>query len=60
MSWSNYGLYNGTLNHGWDLDHVIPISSAFTEDEVLKLNHFTNLQPLCSKINRDVKKQNKK
>ena len=22
----------------------------------IKLNHYTNLQPLCSKINRDIKK----
>ena len=26
------------------------------KNELLKLNHFTNLQPLCSKINRDIKK----
>jgi len=56
MSWENYGKYNGELNFGWDIDHIIPISSAKTEDEVLKLNHHTNLQPLCSKINRDIKK----
>ena len=29
-----------------------------TEEEVLKLNHFTNLQPLCSKMNRDIKRDN--
>lgn len=56
MSWENYGLYNGELNHGWDIDHIIPISTAKSEDEVLKLNHFSNLQPLCSKINRVIKK----
>jgi hypothetical protein len=56
MSWENYGLYNGELNYGWDLDHIIPISSAKTEDEVIKLNHFTNFSPLCSYINRVVKK----
>lgn len=55
MSWSNYGLYNGDLNYGWDIDHIIPLSSATSEEEVLKLNHFTNLQPLCSKVNRDIK-----
>lgn len=56
MTWENKGLYNGELNHGWDIDHIIPTSSAKTEEEVVKLNHYTNLQPLCSKINRDIKK----
>ena len=56
MTWENKGLYNGTLNFGWDLDHIIPISSAKTEEDVIKLNHYTNFQPLCSKINRDIKK----
>lgn len=56
MTWDNHGLYNGELNFGWDIDHIIPISSAKTEDEVINLNHYTNLQPLCGKINRDIKK----
>lgn len=56
MNWGNYGKYNGELNFGWDIDHIIPLSSAKTEQEVVALNHFTNLQPLCSKINRDVKR----
>ncbi len=57
MSWENKGKYNGELNHGWDIDHVIPLATARTEEELLKLNHFSNLQPLCSKINRDIKKK---
>jgi len=56
MTWDNYGLYNGTANYGWDIDHIIPSSSAITEQELLELNHFSNLQPLCSYFNRDVKK----
>lgn len=56
MTWGNRGLYNGELNYGWDIDHIIP--SAETEEGVIKLNHYTNLQPLCSKVNRDIKKDN--
>lgn len=56
MNWDNHGKYNGELNFGWDIDHIIPLSSAKTEEELIKLNHHTNLQPLCSKINRDIKR----
>jgi len=56
MNWNNYGIYNGEFNYGWDLDHIIPISSAKSEEEIIKLNHYTNLQPLCSKTNRDIKR----
>lgn len=56
MTWENKGLYNGEINYGWDIDHIIPLSSASSEDDVIKLNHYTNLQPLCSKLNRDIKK----
>jgi uncharacterized protein with ATP-grasp and redox domains len=58
MNWENYGLYNGELNYGWDIDHIIPLSSAKIEEDVIKLNHYTNLQPLCSKVNRDIKYRN--
>ena len=58
MNWNNKGLYNGIENYGWDIDHIIPLSTANTEDDVIKLNHYTNLQPLCSKVNRDIKKNN--
>lgn len=56
MSWDNYGKYNGELNYGWDIDHIIPVSSATTEEEIIKLNHHKNLQPLCSYTNRVIKK----
>ena len=55
MTWENRGLYNGELNYGWDIDHIIPISSAKTEDDIIRLNHFSNLQPLCSYTNRYIK-----
>jgi len=58
MNWDNKGLYNGNFYYGWDVDHIIPLSSAKTEEEIILLNHYSNLQPLCSKINRDIKKDN--
>jgi hypothetical protein len=56
MSWDNYGLYNGELNYGWDIDHIVPLSSALNENDLLRLNHYTNLKPLCSYNNRYIKK----
>ena len=56
MSWDNYGNYNGEEGYGWDIDHIIPSSSAITEGDVIRLNHYTNLQPLCSYTNRNLKR----
>ena len=56
MTWDNYGLYNGNVDYGWDIDHIIPLSSAKDEKELLELCHYSNLQPLCSYINRVIKK----
>jgi len=56
MTWDNKSIYNGELNYGWDLDHIIPISSGKTEEDVLRLNHHTNFQPLCSYTNRYIKR----
>jgi hypothetical protein len=39
MNWDNQGSY-------WHMDHIIPISSAETEEDVYRLNHYTNFQPL--------------
>ena len=58
MTWDNYGLYNGELNHGWDVDHIKPLSLCESEEDVYKLNHYTNLQPLCSYTNRCLKRNN--
>ena len=58
MRWDNKGLYNSTPNYGWDIDHIIPVASGLNEEEVIRLNHYTNLQPLCSYVNRVIKKDN--
>lgn len=44
MNWDNSGL--------WQYDHIIPISSATSEEELLRLNHYTNFQPLWEEDNR--------
>lgn len=56
MNWENYGKYNGEYHYGWDLDHIVPLSTAKTEEDVIMLNHYKNFQPLCSHINRNIKK----
>ncbi len=39
-------------NHGeWHLDHIKPLAEANTEEEIVKLNHYTNFQPLWAKDN---------
>lgn len=58
MNWDNYGKYNGSFNYGWEIDHVIPNCFAINESHALQLNHFVNFQPLCTKINREIKKDN--
>ena len=56
MNWENQGKYNGTLNFGWDLDHIIPLDSAENEEDIIRLNHYTNFQPLCGYTNRHIKR----
>lgn len=50
MNWNNYGVYI-VNEQTWQIDHIIPISSAKTKKDVIRLNHFSNLRPLCSKEN---------
>jgi hypothetical protein len=49
MTWKN--------RSKWHIDHIIPLSSAKTDDELYKLCHYTNLQPLWAEDN--LKKSNK-
>lgn len=43
MNWSN--------RDQWHIDHIVPLSSAKTKEEVIELNHYTNLRPLWAKEN---------
>ena len=47
---------NNTI-HGWHIDHITPLDSAITIEELYKLCHYTNLQPLWGPDN--LKKGNK-
>jgi len=43
MNWDNQG--------EWHIDHIIPLSSANTKEEMIKLCHYSNLQPLWAEDN---------
>jgi hypothetical protein len=43
MTWENQGK--------WHLDHIYPVSLAKNEEELIRLNHYTNFQPLWAKDN---------
>ena len=49
MNWKNMGK--------WHIDHIIPLSIAKTEEDIIKLCNYTNLQPLWAEDN--LKKSNK-
>lgn len=58
MSWENKGNPKDGIiepNKTWDIDHIVRLSTAETEEDVIRLNHYTNLQPLCSYHNRFIK-----
>tara|TARA_R110000737_G_scaffold351922_1_gene395743 strand:+ start:35 stop:721 length:687 start_codon:yes stop_codon:yes gene_type:complete len=61
MDWSKYGNPDDGIfepNKTFDLDHIIPLSAAETEEDIINLNHYSNLQPLCSFENRFIKRDN--
>ena len=43
MTWENRGQ--------WHIDHIVPLATAQTEEDVIRLNHHTNLQPLWAEDN---------
>lgn len=43
MNWEN--------RSEWHLDHIIPLATAKTDDDVIRLNHFTNMRPLWASEN---------
>lgn len=51
MTWDNFGSYLTDGKRTWQIDHIVPISSAKTEEDIIRLNHYTNLRPLGSKEN---------
>jgi hypothetical protein len=47
MTWENYGNKLGQ----WSIDHKIPLFRATSKEEMYKLCHYTNLQPLWAQEN---------
>lgn len=45
MTWANHA-------NVWEIDHRLPLASAKSATDVLRLSHFSNLQPLWSEVNR--------
>ena len=44
MNWKN--------REKWQIDHIIPLSSARYKEDVMRLTHFSNLQPLWTEENQ--------
>lgn len=57
MTWDNYGAYRRGGERKWQLDHIIPVDAAKTEEEVIALCHYRNFRPLWAIDN--LKKKNK-
>ena len=53
LFWSFFQLHNLIR---WHTFGIIPLRTATTKNELIELNHYTNLQPLCAYTNRCIKK----
>ena len=51
MTWENHS------KTGWHIDHIVPLDKAKNQKDIIKLFHYTNLQPLWAEYN--VRKSNK-
>jgi hypothetical protein len=49
MGWANRSL--------WHIDHITPLSTAKNEEDVIALNHVSNLRPMWAKANMTKKDQ---
>lgn len=49
MSWNNRDM--------WHIDHIVPLSFGETEEEVLVLNHYSNLRPMWG-VENEMKSDN--
>lgn len=45
MNWENHGAY------GWHYDHILPLAYADSEEDIIRLNHYTNIRPLWATEN---------
>jgi hypothetical protein len=43
MTWEN--------RNEWHIDHIVPVASAKSVEDLIKLNHFTNMRPIWAKDN---------
>lgn len=50
MTWENRATY-------WEIDHITPLSSACTEQELIQLAHYTNIRPILKQENRKKEKK---
>lgn len=54
MNWQNHS------HSGWHIDHIVPLSHATSAEELYKLSHYSNLQPLWASENMAKKKKDKR
>ena len=45
MTWDNYGIY-------WTYDHICPCAQAQDEEELIKLQHYSNLRPYIENLKK--------